>query len=568
MSEIQLPPKTGKQNEKGEDIYVTDELVEKLFEDEQFDSFRKKADQERNKLSKEEFYRLRALAKHDLFFLSYSILGYKRLSTNLHGHLCTHIKNTESDRFHEYLLPRGHFKSTIITIAHSIQIVLPYTEEDKQHVDPDFLYCRELPWPYNLGTDCRILIGHETVESAARFLYAITSHFTSNPLLMMLFPEAIPSKRKHRINKWELELPRSDQARGNPEPTIDTLGVGAKSQGRHYNYIKLDDIYGDKARDSATESQTTKQWFDNIQSFFSLFKLDHLDLIGTRFSFDDVYAHAEDKYEKHLVKYTRKVIETDKQGNKHYIFSEEFDDVSTAQIRKNKKIWAAQYENDPYDGESGFDPAWKRHFYWTRLNTIAVFSGEDTFRTTLNIRDLDICFLIDPGVGKTGGFVVTGVDYVGNIYILTAIRLDIKPPELTDLVFKNVVRWQPRVVAIESDIFANTYQYWWASEMPKRGIRFEVVPVYTKKMAKDLRIAGLTPYAEAGKLYTNEAQEDLQREWTRWGKSKDIHILDALAYGPEVWRNGYYPGQRDMIEGDSGGDQADDRDIITGYSQI
>lgn len=555
---------------RGEEVYVTDEQVDNLLKDSNLSPVLKAADKKRATLSKEEFHLIRALCKHDLFFLATSILGYNRLSTNLHGHLCTHVKKTENERFHEYLLPRGHFKSTIITIAHSIQIVLPYNDEDKKHVDPYYQNNINLPWPYSLGTDCRILIAHETVESAARFLFSITSHFTTNPLLMALFPEAIPSKRKHRINKWELELPRSDAARGNPEPTIDTLGVGAKSQGRHYNYIKLDDIFGDKARDSDTESKTTIQWFDNIQAFFSLFKHDHLDLIGTRYSHDDVYAHAEEVYGKKLIKYSRKVEEPKEINGKLVkvpIFPEEFDSENLDILRKNKKVFAAQYENDPYDGESGFDPDWKREFYWTGLNTIAVFSGDDNFRTSIYVRDLDICILIDPGVTKSGGLVVTGMDYVGNIYTLVALRLDIKPPDLTDIVFKNVVRWQPRVVAIESDIFANTYQYWWASEMPKRGISFKIEPVYTKKMAKELRIAGLTPYAEAGKLYINPKQEDLQREWSRWGKSKDIHILDALAYGPEVWRPGYAPGQRDIIDGNSG-EQVDDRDVETGYSKI
>ncbi len=64
----------------------------------------------------------------------------------------------------------------------------------------------------------------------------------------------VPSPREQTINKWALELPRT---RPHPEPTIDTMGVGAKSQGRHYNYIKLDDVYGDKARDSEAESATT-----------------------------------------------------------------------------------------------------------------------------------------------------------------------------------------------------------------------------------------------------------------------------------------------------------------------
>src|SRR4051812_46485780 len=49
------------------------------------------------------------------------------------------------------------------------------------------------------------------------------------------------------------------------------MGVGGKSQGRHYDYLKLDDLIGDKARDSKAEMQTAKDWIDNIQAFFTEF---------------------------------------------------------------------------------------------------------------------------------------------------------------------------------------------------------------------------------------------------------------------------------------------------------
>lgn len=554
----------------GNDVYVTDQMVDRLLDDQSFGNNMREADRKRGDLSKEEYHKIRALCKRNLFFLCHTVLGNTLLSPNLHGHLCTHLYNTRNDRFHEYLLPRGHYKSTILTIGHSIQIVLPYTKEDALHD----LIGDPLPWPDCLGTDARVLIGHETAESASRFLYAITSHFTSNQFLMALFPDAIPEKRKHRINKWELELPRSIEATGNPEPTIDTLGVGGKSQGRHYNYIKLDDIYGDKARDSNAESQTTIQWFDNIQSFFSRFSQDHLDLTGTRYSHDDIYAHAEEQYGKKLIKYTRKVEEPDKEELKKGklvmkpIFPEQFSTESLEIIRKNKKVWNAQYNNDPDDGTSGFVDAWKRYFYWIDRNTIACFSvGEKPIRSTISIRDLDICILLDPGIGKSGGLAVTGMDYIGRVFVLNALRPELRPDQYTDLIFQMAVRWQPRIVAVESDLFASVYQYWWQSEMKTRGIRFQVHPVYTAQRDKDDRILGLTQYMSADKFFINDKQDELLAEWKRVGKSRNVHIFDAIAYGPEVWRPGYYPGQRELIEsGTSASDN--DADSETGYSSI
>src|SRR5688572_22336201 len=76
----------------------------------------KEAEAVREKYARKQWEQLRWLAKHNLFFLSNSILGYERLSVNLHAHLCKWIQSHWTDRFLEILLPRNHFKSTIDTI--------------------------------------------------------------------------------------------------------------------------------------------------------------------------------------------------------------------------------------------------------------------------------------------------------------------------------------------------------------------------------------------------------------------------------------------------------------------
>ena len=569
----QLPSSKGLKNEKGEEVFVTDNMVDQLLLGVNSGEALKKAEEKVKSLSKEETRKIRIRAKRDLFFLCYSILGNIRLSPNLHGNLCYHVESTENRRFHEYLLARGNFKSTVITIGHTIQTVLPVEKEDLEYdgwwfgegESPHF-ELGILPWPANLGTECKVMIGHETHESSARFLYAITNHFTNNSLLMGLFPEAVPKPRTHRINKWELELPRTST--GSPEPTIDTLGVGGKSQGRHYNYIKLDDIFGDKARDSEAESSTTIEWFDNIQAFFSLFSKDRLDLIGTRYSLDDIYAHAEERYGNHLCKYVRKIEEpdTNNPGQTIITFPEEFTPESLEILKKNKKVYNAQYLNDPEASGKGFDPLWERFFYWSNPTTILIIVVKE--QQLINIRDLDICFLIDPGQSRSGGLVITGMDYRKRVFVLGSVALEMKPPELTDLVFRSAMKWQPRTVAIESDFFMSTFEHWWKTEMIVRGVKFHITPVHTKKAAKDDRIWGLSNYYSAAQIYHNEQQDEFRAEFKRWGKSKNIHLLDAFAYGPEVWRPGYAPGTRMEMSGVSDDAAMDNRDVQTGYSTI
>lgn len=517
-------------------IYNNQKAAEKRFEN----------------LTSDEYGYLRSRSKTDLFFLAYGVLGFQKLSTKLHGDLCNWMWRTQNEQFREILLPRGHYKSTVVTVSDSVQIILPDVGGNSV-------------WPRNLGGNCRLLIGHETHDSAARFLFQITSNFLGNPVLMGLFPECVPSPRKQRINTYELELPRSEFW---AEPTIDTMGVGGKNQGRHYNYIKLDDLIGDKARDSELEMQRAKDWFDNIQSFFSTFAKDKFDLIGTRWGFTDLYAHVHNIYGEQLHKYIRGVEEVNPaSGKKETIFPEEFPIEKLEILRKNRKVFSAQYANDPAEGASEFDPSWKRFYYRNSVNRISVFSGESS--TSISDRDLDVCFLIDPAMTGLAGFVITGTDsgISPRVFILEAMKQEWKPPELVNLIFQKVSQYRPRVVAIEHVLFSGLFQNWINTEMRVRGISFNLIPVKTGGKAKEARVRGLSNYFSAGRIYFHDSQKELIEEYDHFGATNNYHMLDALAYGPDVWKpalrrevwNNYGEVAKQILDG---------RDIETGYSSI
>jgi hypothetical protein len=258
------------------------------------------ADKERNKFSDDYIRAMRIKCKFDLFFLADGILGYNLLSTDLHGSLTAWLERHRNIQYRLILLPRGHYKSTIVTVTDSIQTALP---DDTGNAI----------YPYNLGTNVRICIAHDVEGMAQKFLRIITQQFCTNPLLISLFPECVPNTKRNRVNIKELELPRTAAW---AESTFDTMGVGGRGQGNHYNKLKLDDIYGEAARDSKSERDSHIQWFDNIQSFLLTPKTDQIDIVGTRWAFDDVYAHAMKVYDKQLLKYIRSVYQQNKEGKR------------------------------------------------------------------------------------------------------------------------------------------------------------------------------------------------------------------------------------------------------------
>ena len=488
--------------------------------------------------SVDEWKYMRWRAKNDPFFLATGVLGFNKLSVNLHGHLCNWLTSTDNEQFRGILLPRAHYKSTIATITDSIRIALPDDAGD-------------CVWPRNLGPNVRLVIGHEVDAMASRFLGQIQQHFMSNPILMGLFPECVPIPRKQRINTHELELPRSELW---AEPTFDTFGVGARSQGRHYNFLKLDDLFGTEARDSATVRASVYDWFDNIQAFFSSFNIDHIDLVGTRYAFDDLYSHAMEQYGGLMKWYIRGVEETNSEGKRVAIFPEEFSQEKLAVLRRNPKIFNAQFANDPTEGGAEFEQRWKKFYEWENESRIKPELGP-----SVNVGELDKVIFIDPAMNGNSGYTITGGDGRDRQFILKAKQHTWKPPELVNELFLDVIKWQPRIVVIEAVLFSELFQHYIISEQAIRGIRFRIEPAKTRNRTKEHRVRGLSNYFSNGSIFFHPSQADLIEQYDKFGAIKEYHILDALAYGPEFWRKGRSIARK-------GSDNLLDRDVFTGYS--
>jgi len=512
----------------------SDDEWEALLRPDRLDRAQEEAKKRRDALDEDEIRELQILAKTDTFFLSYSILGYTKLTTKFHGHFCAWLDKTRTQRkilddeeldelvwlYRMTLLARSHFKSTIKTITGSVQSALPDVAGKELH-------------PFNLGTDIRLLLGHEAHAGSQRFLYEITGHFTGNPKLIALFPECVPNPRVQRINKSELELPRSSFW---AEPTFDTIGVGGRSQGRHYNLIKLDDIFGDKARDSRVERATLVDWFDNIQSFLVNLKEDHIDVVGTRWSVDDIYAHMMKVYGSKLIKYIRRVEEFNEEtGKAEPVFPEHFPAESLDILRKNKRVWAAQYANDPHEGLAEFDLTWKRFFSRTPTYPVTAVTPHGSLRWKL--KDLDILILNDPAVTKTPGIVVTGTDKFMNIFVLETIKREMSPMEFVETQFSLVQKYWPRAVCMEEVVFSEVYSHWLRREMLIRNIRFNILPYKPPKdKLKFERVAVLGNYYAAGQIFFHASQEEMIWEFDNFGATMNYHLHDALAQGEQFWR--------------------------------
>lgn len=552
----------------------TDEDWHRLVDDKELSKRRASAEKRFSNLTNDQVSFIRKRAKNDLFFLCTGMLEYELLTEGFHGHYCKWLQDNWGELYRMTLQARGHYKSTVNTICDSVQIALP-NDANVQHR------------PYSLGPDVKLLLAHENRESASRFLFEITEAFTAKAAILAFFPECIPSRRVQRVNKFELELPRSPRPK---EPTFDTLGAGGASQGRHFNWLKLDDLIGEDARDSETVMKRVLNWFDNINALLTRPKFDGWDLTGTHWANNDVYAHAIKMYgvakSKSFIKnyfkkdidrmrdgslcvYGRAIEEKDEEGNIVIPFVEEFPPEYIARLKLNPKVYAAQFANNPKDSSLvEFPAAWQKFYNIGHAGRLYVFAGDKSW--SVDQKQLDVCILIDPSVGEKdtsdeSGFVVTGTDKQMNIYILEAFKKRVKPPELIDEMFRLYTKWWPRLISIESVAFSAMLKYWFDQKCESLRIYPNIYDYKPgTKRSKIGRIRGLGNYFAAGQVYMLEGMTQLRDEMEWFPLSDSEHILDALSQGPEVWAPG--------LDENTNQDNTEaleavmaERDIVTGY---
>jgi hypothetical protein len=355
-------------------------------------------------------------------------------------------------------------------------------------------------------------------------------------------------------------------------------------EGGHYNWLKLDDLIGEKARDSDTIMRTTLNWFDNINSLLTEFEVDGWDLTGTRWAYSDVYSHAMERYgidldnsiptcisPRELKAFSGGVLGVYARGaieDGIPVFPEQFSLKKLEILRKNRLVWAAQYANNPM--ESGLNEfSWPIKFYNTNSKRdVVVFEGESSFKRKFD--ELNIYILTDPSMGESlaadeTGIVVVGVDKKFNIFILETIKKRLIPPAYVDEIFRLNLKYRPEVIAIEEVNFSGIYKYW----IQEKGKELRIYPPIRSykpgtKRTKLGRIRGLSHFFSAGQVYIHEGMHDFRDEYEQFPMGQSEHLLDAFAQGPDFWDAGMgseeIERQDAMVE-----DLMEERSITTGY---
>lgn len=507
-----------------------------------------------------EWTKLRKRALSDLYWFAGVVCKMGDLLTMtdaVHGMLCrvasrrTGVPEIDTCPYQLLLLPRGMGKSVLITQIRTLQMIC---------ADPNVAF----------------LIANERLDNATAFLGAIKHHIEQNDFLRALFPEIIPPDfNKTTWSETEIVVNRTT---GRVEPTVLCIGAGGTVTGMHPDHIIADDILSREAMQNARrgDGNLTTQlngWCNQLIPLLNTGALPFptITVVGTRWFRGDTYEQLEqlwgygqekrtwslsiktsagqtDPIDVHrvgdLVLFSRKAVEHGKA-----IWSERpgYDVESLSKMRlRDPELYAANYQNDPSDDITAtFKEAWLQFYDWG--NEQVSFLKGDKQETHL-LTDLDRIMIIDPGGfahakgndRMRGAILVTGSTMTDSPdhLILDTYSDQVPFTQVAEQILAMATRYAPRKVYIEEQAQQAAFLELVRRLATERGVSLPLERITTKNKVKEARILNLEPYFQRGLIRFGKGPQfhELREQYRAFPRGSRVDLLDALAYGPTVWR--------------------------------
>jgi len=515
---------------------------------------------------------MRKLAKNDLFFLCWAIIGWDfynprvkkenyQYKKDSKGEITTEenteeqqeflyqealrcaeypfnfCKQVEEDPNRLFLVARGHLKSLTVTTAQNIQDILNH---------PD----------YSIG------IVSYNLKIAKSFLKQIKTILEDNKLLQILFPDILYTDAKKQAKMWNEQdgiCVRRNTSR--KEPTLCAFGlVDSQLTGFHCDILSFDDMVNENSVTSEDMiSKTTAMWelSDNLKMMTE--QGTQKRYVGTRYNLYDTYAEIMERGTPFVI-----IPATDDgtlDGETIFLTSHQWGKMKVEQ--GSHTTYLQNLLNPKGSRERQLDVADLQ--YYGKLD-------ESQIKLQL-IRYI----LVDPANAKNknsdySAFIVIGTSETGKIYILDIVRDKLDPTERVETLFKLHRKYKPLRVGYEEIALASDIHH------IRKKMEEELYPFTILKLGgrikKEERIRDmLQPYLEAHKIYIPtelmytdyedkevNLTKDFEIEMDSFPVGKHDDMLDALARLGDI--NLIFPQEEEEQEEDN---TINERDSYTGY---
>ncbi|MFA5715186.1 MAG: hypothetical protein WC998_05575 [Candidatus Paceibacterota bacterium] len=214
------------------------------------------------------------------YFLAKDLLGFKDLSVDFHyKNICKRLDQPRNKSIRLWLIPRGFFKTTILTITHAISLQIN-------------------------NPSIRIAIISSVLGNAEDMVTAIGFPYLTNDRFRMYFSGYCPKKPGSPETKWTSQEIHVPNRGGRPvlEGTFEAFGADSTTTSRHFDHLIIDDLV-------TRENTTTRDQMDKIRELWrSIFPLRDnpktpIDIIGTRWDDYDLYGDLEKDPDVEVIKF-------------------------------------------------------------------------------------------------------------------------------------------------------------------------------------------------------------------------------------------------------------------------
>lgn len=451
----------------------------------------------------------RDMARTDLFFLLTVVLKRKDAANQWILDRCKEVE--ESPDGHLDLWARGHYKSTVITFAKTIQDIIA------SHGDN--------PLPKWHGVEVTVGIFSCTRPIAKQFLAQIKREFEANEGLRGLFPDILWENPDKDAPSWSLDAGIIVKRKSNPkEATVEAHGlVDGQPTSKHFYLCVYDDVVTiENVRSPQMIEKTTDAWALslNLGSEHGLRRY-----IGTRYHYNDTYAEmirrGSAKARVHAA-----TIDGTLDGEPVLMSRETLD-----QKRRDmgSYVYNSQMLQSPSADESqGFKRDWLEYHECTTWGNMNVY------------------ILVDPANEKKKTSDYTAITVVGlsadnNYYVLEWVRDKLSLTERADVLFMLHRKYKPLDVGYEK--YGMQADIAHIKDLQKRvNYNFKITEL-GGNLSKIDRIRKLIPLFEAHRVYLPISQnrtniegrtEDLTQafineEYLNFPVSLHDDMLDSLA---------------------------------------
>lgn len=284
-----------------------------------------------------------------------------------------------------WLWARGHFKTSLIAEAHSIDLIIN-------------------------NPNIRILVVSNTLGIATTILKNVKSQFTSNNEFRYFFKEFCPKVNKE--GKVEFGTTEAftvpNRTKVLKEPTMMCAGIGTNLTGLHFDVMIIDDLVTKDSVSNDTQILASKEYYSSLRSLFDNPTCPREEVIGTTYHFNDLYSDLK-KNRDFKISFIPAIID------EVITFPERFSKEGLEQILSDPTIgphsYNAQYLLNPINPKDAkFQDSWLKYYQGNELPW-----GLTEF----------IC--VDPASTqkKKSDYTVIehwGVDHELNCYLINAVR--------------------------------------------------------------------------------------------------------------------------------------------------